>query len=599
MSTLRPLVLTALCVLLGAMTSQAQDPVAEGDTPANLSYVDGAVDLVHDGVSERADAPLLLLEGDIVRTQHGRAEIVFGDGTLLHLDQRSEIELLSPTRVRLSQGRISVRVSPAARTAYVIDTPGGSVSLEARGEFGVTADRSGALDVRVARGAAEIDDGGQRIRVRAGEMVALAQPGARAEFRAFNSARWDGFSAWAHDRAQGSTASPSAARLPSELRVYSSVLDHHGRWDYDRTYGYVWFPSVAVAWRPYYDGRWAHTRYGWTWYGYDRWAWPTHHYGRWGFNGAAWFWIPRAGWGPGWVSWGVAPGYVSWAPLGWDDSPAIGLWPRRDHPAYWPHDPWRGWTVVPRDRFGRPGGVRSAAIDGRRLDDRTRGAMIIQNNGPGAAGSAVPRGTFSVPGVAGNVRRLDPRGDVPGSVRRPPPAPAGLVGSRPARRPTDAPAYAPEDTPDPGARIRSRANDGSDTGWRAEDIPVHRGSVRSANPETRPRPGDGDRPTTAAPGDYGDDARARRVDPAAPRMYPPRARPGAGADAGPQTGSESGAGSSGGRTGGARPGAVRGAPRGDGPRGSTPSTGGARPRGSAGDSGGDPGAVSRGGARPR
>ena len=53
-----------------------------GPPPANLTVVEGGVDVTHDGITERADAPFLLLDGDVVRTSNGRAEIVFGDGTL-------------------------------------------------------------------------------------------------------------------------------------------------------------------------------------------------------------------------------------------------------------------------------------------------------------------------------------------------------------------------------------------------------------------------------------------------------------------------------------------------------------------------------------
>ena len=147
-------------------------------------------------------------------------------------------------------------------------------------------------------------------------------------------------------------------------------------------YGAVWVPAVAAGWRPYYDGSWGYTRYGWTWYGRDRWAWPTHHYGRWGYNGASWFWIPTNIWGPAWVSWGFSAGYVSWSPLGFNGQAAIGFWPGRDHPAYLPYSPWRGWTVVPRNQFGPRRPIRASAIDGNRLDEPSRRAMVFANGGP-------------------------------------------------------------------------------------------------------------------------------------------------------------------------------------------------------------------------
>ena len=118
----------ALFCLTAAVSAYGQEPVSSAppvDTPPHIAVVEGGVDVIHDGVAERADPPVLLVEGDVVRTANGRAEIVFGDGTLLHLDHSAELEVLAPDRLRLLEGRVIVRVSAAARSAYVLDTPGG------------------------------------------------------------------------------------------------------------------------------------------------------------------------------------------------------------------------------------------------------------------------------------------------------------------------------------------------------------------------------------------------------------------------------------------------------------------------------------------
>jgi hypothetical protein len=430
------LVITATINLPAA----AQDPLTAaaagpgtGNAPANLSHVEGGVDVIHEGVAERATVPLMLLEGDIVRTGNGRAEIVFADGSLLHLSHETQIEFLSPSRLRLLGGRIAMRVS-AATTAYAIDTPASSVILDARGEYGLTVDgRLSRLELTVARGVAELADNGTSVVVRAGEMATIAGAGGRPRLEPFNSARWDAFDRWANDRTNGFATAVSSSRLPYELRPYGQVLDQYGHWDYVAPHGYVWYPTVAASWRPYFAGSWGHTRYGWTWAGHDPWAWPTHHYGRWGYSGASWYWIPARTWGPAWVSWGFAPGYVSWCPLGWDGRPVFGFGGGRlgDHPAYWPnYSPWRAWTIVPRDHFGGRRAVRLHAVDGDRIDENTRRAMIVQNTAPPRpVGHAVPRGTLSVAPVAridGAVRapangiRSNPGdGDRRGAVRRP------------------------------------------------------------------------------------------------------------------------------------------------------------------------------------
>ena len=420
-----------LCCLM-AVPAAAQDPNSDSQAPANLAYVEGGVDLVHDGITERADPPMMLLEGDLIRTRSGRAEIVFADGTLVHLDFDAELEILGPERIRLSNGRVVLRVSANAARPYTIDTPAASIRFDSVGEYGIAANQlRGDLELTVARGVAEIDDGFQRSTVRGGQMVSLARAGARPMYQAYNSARLDAFAQWSSMRVHGFAGAQSAAQLPYELRPYGPVLDQHGRWDYVTPHGYVWFPSVGVAWRPYYDGWWGHTQYGWTWHGRDRWAWPTHHYGRWGFNGNFWFWIPARVWGPAWVSWGYAPGYVSWSPLGWDGRPVIGFGPG------FGYNPWRSWTVVPRDHFGFRRAVRAHAIDPGRLDNRIRTTLITQNTPPAtSAGFAVSRGSVATPGPTGNVRQANPDFPRRGNVRRP------ISGSAPEANSSEAPAAA-------------------------------------------------------------------------------------------------------------------------------------------------------------
>jgi hypothetical protein len=434
MSTrLRTVCTAALVCCLVATAAAAQDTPLPSSAapPANLAFVDGDVDLVHDGVAERAASGTMLLDGDLVRTANGRAEIVFADGTLLHLDHDTELELLSPVRLRLRGGRVMLRVSAAAATPYAIDTHAASVRFNPRGEYGLTADgRLERLELTVARGIAEVDDSGSRTVVRGGEMATILGPGGRVVLQAFNSARWDAFERWSNDRTNGFSTAASARALPYELRPYAPVLDSYGRWDYVAPHGNVWFPAVGAAWRPYYTGAWSLTRYGWTWIGHDPWAWPTHHFGRWGFTGASWYWIPTRVWGPAWVSWTFVPGYVSWCPLGFDGRAVVGFsrvstWLRGgragDHPDFWPnYDPWRAWTVIPHDSFGNRRPVRTHAVDPTQLPEQTRRAMAgyaVPREGAASRDFAVPRDA-AAPAQPGAVPRVL---DAPrrGAVRNP------------------------------------------------------------------------------------------------------------------------------------------------------------------------------------
>jgi hypothetical protein len=568
----------------------AQDPAPAG-SPATLSYVEGSVDLDQQGVGDPATAPTLLVEGDRLRIRDGRAEIVFADGSILHADRGTMLEWLGERHVRLLAGRVIVRVSAAA-AAFVVDTPPGSVRLDPRGEYDVTLrDGAGELGLAVARGSAEVITASDRLLVRAGEFLNTDGSG-RPAWRQFNSARFDEFSRWAYDRALGSTAAASSSYLPYELRSYGPMLDQYGRWDYVAPYGYVWYPSVAVAWRPYYHGRWRHTRYGWTWYGHDRWAWPTHHFGRWGFSVNAWFWIPAKVWGPAWVSWGFSSGYVGWCPLGWDGRPVIPFGPRHHIAPF--HDPWRAWNVVPRGRFGDARPVQSWIVDGRTLPEASR-AFVLQSAAPPSPvgrGYAVPRGSLSIAGAAQVPENswAVPRGTA-GAVRRPGGATraasaAPTTGLTTPNMPLTTPTASPDSTPTQapvGAEPR-RGPDARASWERSEGTP---GGVRSPRVERPPAQSSDDgaeqrwsrrdrQPSQSAPAQG-----ARRRDDPPPQTYSPPPSRGDGGSAqgygagrggarnpqnggasrdgpGRQAGSSPGAGTSAERSGGARSnGAVR------------------------------------------
>ena len=296
------------CCLLAASAYAQTTPVsAPPPPPANLAFVEGSVDVVHEGVVERADPPSLLVDGDSVRTAQGRAEIVFADGTLLHLDRDANLDILAPDRVRLLAGRVIVRVSAAATRAYFVDTP--------------AATRAARCARRVHRQRGE--SGGQRprsqhrARQRGNRRRLAARGGARRRVGVAGGARCASGVPHLQFRPLGwlSRSGPTSVRTASRRRIPRRSC----RWSFaptapssistaagtpSRRTGKCGCPRSASRWRPYYEGSWGYTRYGWTWYGRDRWAWPTHHYGRWGFNGASWFWIPTNVWGPAWVSWG-------------------------------------------------------------------------------------------------------------------------------------------------------------------------------------------------------------------------------------------------------------------------------------------------------
>ena len=384
---------TVLLVVSANTLLWAQDPPRPEGAPAHVSLVEGTATLEREGRIDDAPQNMPLLSGDRLRTRGGRVEILFADGSTLHLDQNSAIDLQSDELVRLIEGRVRLSIpGPAREIAYRIDSPFAWAQIADAGEYRVSLlQNSGQseLEIAVIRGRAELVNEDGRTPLRAGERAFARANAAPSYAYVFNSAAGDAFDRWSEER-RSERLGLSTQYLPEEVRSYSASFDRHGSWRYESSYGYVWYPRVDVGWRPYYRGRWVTLRpYGVTWVSVDPWGWPTHHYGRWGFSGSTWFWIPGRTWGPAWVSWAHAPGYVSWCPLGWNNRPVVQF---VNINVYRGHDPWRAWTVIPQRHFGHDF-VHRRGIGGSSIDERTRRAFTQRDRAPQITGYAVPRGS--------------------------------------------------------------------------------------------------------------------------------------------------------------------------------------------------------------
>jgi hypothetical protein len=403
----------SLLILPASAGFAQQDPAQppSGPPPAHLSVIEGEAYIDRDGRSDPAIANLPLLDGDRLRTAEGRLEVILPDGSLLHVDRGTTVDVLAADLLRLRHGRVYVigrgARDPQRAVRYQIDAPVASVQTGGPGEFRVWAaetTRGREVELAVFRGQATLasDNGAEDLR--AGEKSFVRDGLAPSAPQYFNSARWDDFDSWSAARRDERLGAASAQYLPSELTVYASTFDQYGTWRSDPVEGAVWYPTVAANWRPYSVGYWnRYPTWGSFWIGGDPWGWPTHHYGHWGFSfGLGWYWRPATVWGPAWVSWAYSPGYVSWCPLGRHGYPVFGHFGVRGHYFGARVDPWRGWTVVPRHHYGTRTPVHRVAVDGNRIDPAERGAFAVRRSGPGldravprppAAGLAVPRST--------------------------------------------------------------------------------------------------------------------------------------------------------------------------------------------------------------
>ena len=393
-------------VCLAAVPARAQES-GSSEPPAHISFVDGAAVLERDGRTDAEPLSMPLLAGDRLRTQGGRVEVLFADGSALHLDANTVVDFQSDEVVRLLEGRVRLAIAgPARDVSYRIDAPSAWVQINVPGEYRIAILRNADVELAVLRGAAELVNEEGRSYIRAGERTFAREGAAPTAPYVYNSAAWDAFDRWSEQR-RDQRLGVSAQYLPNDVRPYAASFDTYGSWRHDAAYGYVWYPRVHVGWRPYYRGRWVSLRpYGWTWIAHDPWGWPTHHYGRWGFSTGSWFWIPGRHWGPAWVSWAYATDYVSWCPLGWNNRPVFqfvnfNVYGGRRY------SPWDAWTVVPRRHFGG-GHVNVARIGSVRIDTRIHNTFVVRDTAPetrfAVGRSAAPirsAGRFAVPRPGG------------------------------------------------------------------------------------------------------------------------------------------------------------------------------------------------------
>ena len=276
--------------------------------PAYVSAVDGTARIDREGRSEIIESGMPVVAGDRLRAEKRP-----------HRSSRSPtaasfISIVSPTstsrRIPSSSCRAAVcsrhRIRGDECDTHLLEAPGASVRIDQPGQYRLDRRRHRSRRGRARRHSRHPPS----CRTTTGPSPSIPARRRRSSRRAgahrtavVRRLRRHGA------RALGRRTHRHVARrlrrhgtiFPPSSMSYGSTFDRYGSWQVDATYGSVWYPTVAVDWRPYYRGRWHHVpRCGWTWIAHDPWGWPTHHYGRWhSTRGGSWFWIPSRRWGCG------------------------------------------------------------------------------------------------------------------------------------------------------------------------------------------------------------------------------------------------------------------------------------------------------------
>ena len=106
-----PTILLALTVGGSLAAPKAYAQQAEPSAPAHLAFVEGDALLDREDRTESATGSVPFVPGDRLRTQAGRAEVLFPDGSALEVDNNSDVELQGAAILRLTAGRVALIVS--------------------------------------------------------------------------------------------------------------------------------------------------------------------------------------------------------------------------------------------------------------------------------------------------------------------------------------------------------------------------------------------------------------------------------------------------------------------------------------------------------
>ncbi len=394
-----------LILFSGPMFAQDQEKYTN-ESVAQLSYVDGKVFIQRPSDLGFEDGTLNtpVSDGDRIGTAEGRAEIHFGRGNYLRLDENTKIDIMdlpkkddNHIRFRVWSGHVYIVVGTIRGEKTIeVHTPDSSFYVLENGIYRVDVRENKDTEILVFEGLLEAAgaDGSQLIK--SGQRIEIGEGKFKDGPAAFMATAEDPFDEFNQSRnSQMAGNVPNAkGNLPEEINDYEGQLDQNGRWAYVEPYGKVWVPGgVDESWRPYYNGRWTWIGLtGWTWVPYEPWGWVTFHYGRWGWGGGlGWYWIPTSIWGPAWVSWWNDMDYIGWSPLSWYGYPGIlmgGMYYGHGdyHGDYYPGGS-RALTVVRRNQL-RDGNVAALSLRGESVRGLKRISMTkerLQLSPDGAA----------------------------------------------------------------------------------------------------------------------------------------------------------------------------------------------------------------------
>ncbi|UCE42988.1 MAG: FecR domain-containing protein [Candidatus Aminicenantes bacterium] len=293
---------------------------------------------------EVADLNLPLVPGDTIRTFERRCEIQFDTGTIIRLDQNTELKIetilaqsLSSntqlTNLLLLKGQVYVMYKRHVRKEiFQIITPNTAVKLNHNSVALIESVTDGSTDILMSEGKGyalygptenaikkESIKKSQKIVVTPDHRLVINQYEEIEDFEAWNEKLNREFLEF-HE---GKSVIPMPIQKLSRGVYYfaQKYSNLYGEWLWDKYVGYVWRPFLNNrsypwgGWMPYYQGRWSSVQGQLFWVPSEPWGWVPYHLGIWMWNkNKGWLWIPGSVFAPAWVDWSFYRGYFCWRP---------------------------------------------------------------------------------------------------------------------------------------------------------------------------------------------------------------------------------------------------------------------------------------------
>jgi hypothetical protein len=248
MRPVRSFATIAILAIAAAVSASAQ-PILSAKSGV-IAGVEGKVLIDNDQVQPSVTHFPEVKEGAVLRTEDGRVELMLPPGFMLRMGENGTLKMLAnrliDTRVDIQKGSAVVEVDQTKPDYNVaVALKDGVVSLSKAGVYRFDSDPA---RIKVFRGTATVEIGGQSVMVATGKMLALAGGATAAE--KFDIEQTDSLDNWSEHRAEAmAMANLSGAKYSND-----SYSQPDGNiWVYNPYYGmYTYMPMMGTMCNPFY-----------------------------------------------------------------------------------------------------------------------------------------------------------------------------------------------------------------------------------------------------------------------------------------------------------------------------------------------------------